>query len=400
MADVITEFVNDPSVSYSELAAGYPIVTNTASEQAVVKDLQITNPNTRILTLSVGDTVINTTDTSIKLAGSEIIGSSSALNLKTATTPLVTGVLQFNSTQQRTFVFGSTIFNSETFSSNSTTNTTTSITTATTVYPAFSAIAENGDFYYSDNKTSALYRRAGGINGTQTNLTPYGAGCSYDGRYIYSFRGGYNSTFQVTDTQNNGATVTRNITGPFGTLLSPDTSYIHSAAIDGYVWVHTTYNSTCYLLNGETGAGVQIGGFSDSSAQKFFVGIGKNTNGDYVGIQGISAGTGLYWWNLGPSLASAYIKESGTLTYGGTKAGDQNCFTRSPSNPNYIFVFVSPAYVFDLTKTSGTVPSFATSGTPNTLGNALSSVLIVDATKANTDFGSVGIRATGVKTTA
>lgn len=395
MADVITEFVNDPSVSYNELVAGYPIVTNTASEQAVVKDVVITNPNTRSLTLSVGDTVVSSVSTSAKLSGSEIVGASSTLNFKTETIPLFNVIQEYDNITNYTVNVNPTVFSGDAFSTVSTSQTTVNYTTGLSGLTYFAVFAANGDFYYGNNNNS-IWRRAGGINGAETTITTtFGLAASYDGRYIYGFQQNNTTSFIVVDTQNNGSVVTRTMSG-FSGLNAPD-QRANSAAMDGYVWFHPNAGQGSYLLNGATGTGKQLGGAS-TTAVRTFVGLGKNSFGDYYGLQTVSdAATSLRWFNFGPSLENAYLKATGNRVTNSLRDRDSvNMFVKSPASDRYIFLITSTAYVFDLDNIN---TEYKFSGV-SFVSTDRAKILQVDATQANTDFGSVGIRATGVKTTA
>jgi hypothetical protein len=200
----------------------------------------------------------------------------------------------------------------------------------------------------------------------------------------------------VTDTQNSGSVVERSYSGPSGI----DGSYSFSAAIDGYVWLHRSYSDQCYLINSSTGVGVALGGQSDSNAYRYFVGIGKNSAGDYIAIQTLPVNA-VYWWNFGPSLATPTIKASGsfTQTLGNVYNPSSNNIIRTPGSNRFLALIPGGGTIntmFDLDAITAPT-NFSLNVSP---ASASGKVLSATSSVANTDFGTVNIRATGIKTTA
>jgi hypothetical protein len=359
----------------------------------------LTNPNNRNLRLTVDGAVVAETNVAARLSGSELLGASESLVLRTAGLALVNRIQAFiaSDTIQNNVLatqFGEIAASVAMTGSNSQ-------VTAFSTDPNFAVIAANGDFYYSNNTSSSLFRRAGGANGSQSTITSNGRACSFDGRYIYSFGQG-NQSMSVTDTQNNGSVSTGNFTG----VTDNVTSNANSAAIDGYVWLKadSTLNNGV-LINGATRAGIYIGGINDGSSQRFFVGIGKNSAGDYIVVQLTSyLSNSAYWWNLGPSLATPFIKASGGFTVSGAgNISNTNCnnIHRTPGSDRFLLHIPGGGQnntVIDLdTIRNNTATYFFLTGA--NINQTSGRVLSVVSSNANSDFGTVNVRATGILTT-
>lgn len=399
MPDNIVEFINVTGRTYDQLISGVTIASTTASQQAVVKDVVLTNPNSRNLRLTVDGAVVAEANVATRLTGSELLAPSESLVLRTGQLALLNRIQAFIPSDTIRDNVLATQFG-EVSASVATTNSNSQVT-AFTGNPYFTVIAANGDFYYSDNNTGSLYRRAGGVNGSQSTITSNGRACSFDGRYIYSFGQG-NQSMSVTDTQNNGSVSTGNFTG----VTDNVTSNANSAAIDGYVWLKpdATVNNAV-LINRATRSAIYLGGVADGSSQRFFVGIGKNSDGDYIGIHTTSyLSNSIYWWNFGPSLATPFIKASGGFTVSG--AGNiantnSNNIHRTPGADRFLLHIPGGGQnntVIDLdTIRNNTATYFSLPGAniDQTSGRVLSLV----ASNTNSDFGAVNVRATGILTT-
>ena len=395
MADTVTEFINVTGKTYTELQTGVTIVTNNSTDQAVVKDVVLTNPNSRTLQLAVGNAVVAQTVSAARLAGSELLGSSNTLLLKTGSAALFNRLRYFDSTSSAYNDLMTTLFSTDSVPSSITgTESALSFGSTFSVPPYFAVFAANGDFYYSNNSSSALYRRAGGVAGSQTTITSRGHSCSFDGRYIYSFN--TTSGMAVTDTQNNGSVVQLDYTG----VPAVGATGI-SAAIDGYVWLKPSYNEQAYLINPTTGVGVALGGYIDANSARSFVGIGKTSTGDYVAIQTTSTANSVYWWNFGPSLAAPSIKANGGIaqSLGANANINSNNILRTPGSNQFLLLIAGGGSTNTLFNVDTiTAPTnFSLSGfTPS---SSAGKILSVTGSTADIDFGTINVRATGIKTT-
>lgn len=398
MPDTVVQFINVTDRTYEQLLAGVTIASNTANEQAVVKDVYLNNPSARSMNLTVGSSVAAQIPGAItRLTGSELIGASTSLNLNT------TDFALFN--RLRTVASTTTLANYETPTQFSGTIPTVIPTTSsgTAISPSLSGIAyfqvfaANGDFYYSNNGGGALFRRAGGFNGSQTQITTWGASPSFDGRYIYSWEGN-GTNLAVIDTQNNGSLVTRSITGLSSSVA---TGIACASAIDGYVWIRPNSDSFCFLVNPNTSTATALGGINISLQERYFNGIGRASSGDYMGIQFDIPSNAVRWWNFGNSLATPFIKASGSISKSANNWSNPNTnnLQRTPgSNEFFVLVTGSPA-LFDLDLLPAgqgiTDFSWAVEEPPVNSGKFFSTTL----SRASTEFGTVGVRATGIKTT-
>jgi hypothetical protein len=400
MADNIVEFINTTGRTYDQLIAGVTVASTTASQQAVVKDVVLTNPNSRNLRLMVDGAVVAETSAATRFSGSELLGASESLVLTTGSIALLNRIRTFNSSSSFRDNLYPTQF-SEFSTMTATSNNENSISSDLATSPYFAVFAQNGDFYYSNNSNSSLYRRAGGVNGSQSTITSNGCACSFDGRYIYSFREGTQS-MSVTDTQNNGSVVTGNYT--VATSGANTHTSANSAALDGYVWLKQEWSAgSGILINRETRVGVQIGGVGDPNNNRYFVGMGRNTAGDYFVLQTTSyISSSVYWWNLGSSLAAPSVKQSGGFSISGTERSDNNSnnMHRVPGSDKFLLIIPqagSNIKVLDLdTIINNSAQTVSIGGNiPESSGRFLS----ITESFANADFGLTSVRATGILTT-
>lgn len=402
MAESLEEFVNGTQ-TLATLTSGLVIVTNTGAQRALVKDIQISNPSAMPLSLVVGATTLvsGNTDLSLNLSGSEIIGASSSLQLKQVGVASLFNKVQTFRTGQTSLITPKTHFSGIALPSAAAAVAQTTITSALAVTPYFSFISAAGNYYYHNHHGSSttLYKRAGGVNGTQTTFTSFGEACWSDGvRYIYGLTG--NNTLKTLDTTTD--TVTSVTLSPTLTQ-SVNTSYCHGAAMDGYCWVRTMYNDEGNLINAATGAVQKASaggwGYSSGNANKQFVAMGKNTAGDYILMHFNS--DAMRWWNIGPTLStSVTIKASGNTSSPPFYAynGSQNQVYRLTHIGNKImFVPITTGQnwlVLDLT-TFTTFGQTITGVTGTDLSDGF--VLAYDSAQASSEAPSAVVRATGVK---
>lgn len=404
MAEALEEFVNG-AATLVQLTAGHVLVTNTSDQRALVTDIQISNPSAVPLSLINGATTLlsGNTDATLLLSGKSIVGASASLQLKTSGVAGLFNKFQTFRQGQMSTVTAKTHFSGSALPSAAAAVSQTTITSAlTTITPYFAFIAANGNFYYHANTggttATALYKRAGGVNGTQTTLdASFGAICFSDGvRWIYGITS--NNTLKKCDTTTD--TVTTVTIAPTMTY-SINAAYAHGAAMDGYVFCREYQASHSMLINAATGAAVELTSNMTTTTNRAFVAMAKNTAGDYLLIQ--TDNTSLYYTNIGPTLStSPSVKASGTIAVPFSQyIGSCNQLFRATHLDNYL-IFIpqgTTSYavrVLDLTTFTyiGQVLSGPTS-TDLTTGM----VLAYDSTLATADAPSVTVRATGIKIT-
>ncbi len=395
MADTIVEFINASGKTLAELQAGVPIVVNAANEQAVVKDVVIACTKNRALTLDVGGSAIASVSGSARLTGSELLAAGNQLNLKTALKVLLN--FCYSTDGSGTFYKNQfeTLFSGDGGSSTVASVAAVTSLTGIVVTPYFICIAANGDFYYADGSNGTLYRRTGGPTGAETSFGSFGHTLCYDGsRYIY----GFNTSGQIKtfDTQSATVTNTQNLTGSWN---QPSSGYAHCCTIDGWVWCHPGYNQTSFLVNPANGICYSFGGYASASAQRYFVGVNKDSAGNYVFVQVDYSSPGLYYWSPGKTLgANPSMAFSGSLSTVSFSpySGNANFLHRIPGVDNLLFyIGSSKVQVLDLTTLSIAV-SLTLSGYQ---GGNYGTFYGTDAARAATDFGTVSVRATGIKVT-
>lgn len=397
MTDTLTDFYND-SPTYAELQAGKTLLTNAAGEAAVVRDVQVTATNRVALRLKVGATEVGRITGSGTLSGSEIVGADSSLTIDTPLRPIVNKVGFFPQSGSSAKMLrlptrwsgGGALGGAAELSS-------TTITAATaTAY--FAAIGADGALYYANNSTSsaALYKRAGGVAGTQTTVdAAFGHRVCWDGeRYIYGVTD--NSMILKRLDTTTGTVTSTTITG-----LSASVSYNYAvvAACDGYLMLRPNNGSNVSIVNATSGVATNLGVTLLSSSQ-VFVGIYKTASGAYFGLATDSS-TAIRKYSFGASLSTPEVKAIEILAIdGSTDAAQYNGLLPSaPGADTAILVDQSNTNskitLIDLP--SGTVLSSAAA---TTTGNSSMTpyAVPVDATLAVADFGSVAVRATGIKT--
>ena len=93
MPDTLTEFSSDAAIGYTDLiGSGQTIVTTTSGQTAVIRDIDIDNPNGKNLQIEVDDIAIAETSSSGTLTGTTIIPASKTVKLKTTEAPVWTEI--------------------------------------------------------------------------------------------------------------------------------------------------------------------------------------------------------------------------------------------------------------------------------------------------------------------
>jgi hypothetical protein len=408
MADTVVDFINTTS-NYASLSSGITIVSNAASEQAVIKDIELNNPKGRTFNYTVGNVIVVSSSAS-RLTGTELVGSSRSLVMTTPAKAVANGLLLFlNSTTEyypSPFV---TVFDTDTPSVISSSTSTVSISPSLSTTPYFCCFGANGDFYYGNNLSSALYRRVGSIQGSESQVitSNNASALSFDGRYIYGFQ--QNSTVMtVYDTLNNVQQGTGAISGfPGGLTFNSQNC---SAALDGYVVLRNNGSpgNPLILVNGLTRTTITTVDASLNSTLRCNIAFGKNSIGNYYAVFGAGApllrAVGFGNNLTSPSVTSVNYSTSAGAGWNLNENLNSNGYVRNPNAPRIIWGGVGQNTMGYIDLDSFiTSPSGSLSAVPvqNLTGNASNTAVTftVNSTQASTDFGTVAIRATGIKTT-
>lgn len=382
MVDRITEFYNG-DVSLDALLAGADIASTSATQTAVVRDVFVSIASDVGFTLSTGGTSVAKFEGSATLSGSEIVPPSGALKIEAAVSWLLNGVITVSSNFQEFTT--TTLFQPLPSAFKVAPKAAPVSIVAPSATPDFACFDANGNYYYSSPGQQTIYKRAGGINGTQTTFV-LGYTPVYDGSYyIYAV----NSSSQVRRYH----TQTGVIDGS-GLVSGYANATAMAATIDGYVVVRSaSSDANNYIVNPATGTVLPIAGYSSPSAQKYLFQIGKRSNGDYVVVQTNYTTPNITWKNVGPDLSAPLVKDAGTINTAPIESADQsNRLFRSETDPSSLFFLNNTGLqMLDLeTMQLGSVISITG------LAAADSFIPVFDEAAAVNDFGQVRVRATGI----
>lgn len=394
MPDTAVEFINNPAVTLAALQAGVSIVSNTATETAVVRDIAFTNPNSKKISLLVGSMDVLTSTITNKYSGTEIVGAGGSMVAKTPLKEYFNTMYSCNSTGSFWTYVAPTLFDGDSVQSSTQIPSQTAFGAALSVPPFYIFFDSSGNFYYQNHGSNTLFKRAGGINGTQSSVSVGGYGVCYDGvRYIYSFS---DTLIYTYDTQN--GTVSSVVYGQFD--YTPNYSTSTAAAIDGRVFIKTAYNSGyVYWVNPQTGVTAPFNLGSTGYGAFTPICVCKDLSGNYVVSQFDVNNGWLLWVNLGTTISAPPSSQgSGGLIFPvnpNTVAG-RGSMVRAAGTQNQHRAYIagnSGGYLFDADKK--TVQQIFS----NSFGGYGIFVPVVDAAVAAQHFGQIGIRATGIKTT-
>jgi hypothetical protein len=449
MADTITTFINRSDLTYDALKAGITVLSNSSSETAVIKDVSFSVQKERTLILTDGVTELVKVRSSAKLTGTELVGKSSDVKLYTKAAAIFNQYTYYtyNATNLvATTVTLDTVFDDVVKSSNSFLF--ESVTgPLPTVTPNFNCVDKNNNYYYAALQPNAsqqgqiesakgiknkLYRREGGVNGTQSTALqlaahddgPLTQKFCWDGkRYIHvatsSLKLSYvDNSIAVTsyDTTTGTSTVFEFTPSPYNSILGASVS-----AIEDFVFVYTPVNSLVYVINFKTQK--LIGSFAapgnlDNNTNKYdasFIAALKDSSGMYYALlAGPTTAFTPKLINLGTTISETlrvysteqYMKSDGydisQYAYGYNGFIFHTPFVKNAQGDRYVFLgtksqdqITSQIGIYDietknftqLNKT--TLPAF----------DGTITVKDANASVAKNDFGTVGIRVTGIKTT-
>ena len=345
MADQISTFIQATGKTLSELQTGVPIVVNTAGQTAVIKEVEINTSGVPVGTefyldssgWQLGDKL--TTDSTATAAdltyqeGFEYIGESQTYSLKTDLVGVFNGYqsaygsyIKTSSITPNSNNTGGTAFSGQYVREGAGSNQFT-IGTQTAVNDSGASFTvtpnlwfyHDGDFYYAAETQSTLYKRAGGVGGTETTITGHGTLCwAYDGsRYVFTMTTGTQNYSQY-DLQTSSF-LRQAVTISIGSNTVQ--SYCGGAALDGFYYPRATASTGVYVVD-PTDNSAHYLGVGNTASEKTMFGVAKHTNGDYiVASRGYNASTPFYIRNIGPNPATP------TSTIGQLSGGALTSFT-------------------------------------------------------------------------
>lgn len=381
MVDRIVEFFNG-DLNLTELRAGADIASTSATQTAVVRDVSVAIEKDVEFTLSTGGTSVAKFEGSATLSGSEIVPPSETLKIEADVSWLLNGVMTVSSTFQEFTT--ATQFRPVTSPIVASAKAAPVSIVTQAVTPDFACFDAIGNYYYSHPGQQTIYKRAGGINGTQTSTT-LGYTPVHDGSlYIYAVNGAnqvkrYNTQTGVIDGS--------------GLVSGYASSTAMTATIDGYVAVRSTYSDVNnYIVNPATGTVLPIAGYSSGSAQRYFIQIGKRSTGDYIVVQTNYTAPNITWKNIGPNLAAPVVIDSGTINASIIAYTDPANRLHRSNDPSVLFLLTNTQLqILDL-ETMQLGSAISISG----LAAADSFIPVFDDAAAVNDFGNVRVRATGI----
>jgi hypothetical protein len=393
MADTIVDYrFSDKTLA--EMQAGVTLVTNTASEQFVLKQLCVVNANSRRVFLKTGNYPLLKGILVGNYDGAELIGEGQAVSVETSDFGYFNKLTCFTNSSTLKQISHPTVF----FDEGSVGKVGVAVDTAygvtLTVAPNFACFAANGDFFYANNSTTPLYRRAGGINGTQTTIT-CGPAVTYDGeRYIYSMTTAgvlyrYDTHTQTADT--------KTITLP----ETPDISIMHCSALDGWLLYRPNLN-TVRIINYVSGVVYSAGpSISEGNTQRYSLALCKNSNGVYyVAVAASGSPVKFLYWSIGANPAAAAfgaVKQDSTLNVVNPWAAYNRFSVLPHMKAAMVIVEGNTTRVFNFDTFNWATITFTYSSGSGPAAAFM--VLGVDVVKESDDWGTISARAVGIKTT-
>lgn len=238
MTDTIKVLYQNNAIAPSSFTNGeYIVKTVSAGVTEVIKSVTLENAQEIPLNILVDDIKVCNAASSTSFEGWEVVAPTKTVKLA------VSGAMPLQYPRFATAVSGTSVYSgaflpvSQNSAPNFTiTSTNTSAAALSVSSPTFQCFLLN-DYFYGTPATGTwtLYKRSGGVGGTQTSYSMAGINPSTDGvRYIFSIN---SSTVKTYD--NNTQTVgSRTVSGL--NAGSTNVSRVHN----GYLYVHEEYNSS------------------------------------------------------------------------------------------------------------------------------------------------------------
>lgn len=257
MPDTTVEILN-ATIPYGDSVAGVPLFTTNGSTRYVIKDVQLasdTYSSTVTKKLLINDTPVGNLHSN--LTGSEIVDINSSVKMSVSSTDTEFSLRMLGGINGTTgtllYPDSSGVTLGATLNLTSTPTTINALTNPSTVQN-FAFVGS--DFYYwhwDGNADVALYKRTGGVNGTQTTIvTPSYGPIAFDyvsNFYYYTTSGlqKYNATTGTTTTVDS-------------TNIGPPSTYPWIAFCNGVVFYLSIYTGTVRAFNTVNNTGYSISG--------------------------------------------------------------------------------------------------------------------------------------------
>lgn len=431
MADQIKEISNG-TYGIGALSNGVPIASTNATTEYVVKDIHVQNNTLPSVGANLNFNVNNVTAASLNssVTGSELIDVSSTA--VAVASPAAFTVMNFEN-WMATGSTGSRINSLSTRSVNnvaaSTTNTQSAAISAipgpNNTIVSWATIGSN--FYYwshDGNSGQALYRRAGGVNGTETTIANVGSYMPVVFNGVDKFHWVDSSviyTHNATTNTNTSVSLITTATQWNGTL----SSYPRIDFANGLVFLQNSTYGPVFAINPTTGRMSEIGGMGAPTVNTAFavhLNAGVYTLLYTSGTSGGNTGT-IYFNSVSESSVGPLttVNTTPSSTYLGSIANEyspehnlQNYWPKKDADGNFIFLDVSSAAPIFVYKRANMVTRTLVS--PITVNMSSVSPNTTDATRApfrtlstvddsanklNTTFypQTATLRVTGVETT-
>ena len=361
MADQIKELSNG-TYFVGALSNGVAIASTDATTRNVVKDIHVQNNQLNTISAPLNFVVNGVTAASLSssITGSEIVDvSSTAVAQATATFELQVfeNWMTTNAVGSRINTLTNRVVNSATASSVFTQS------TAITAGPTFpNNIVEwatiGSNFYYwgnDGNTTQVLYRRTGGINGTQTTIANIASAMPVVFNGVDKFH--WVTTTQIythNATTNTNSVVTLDQTGVSWPILL--TNFPRISFANGLVFWAFDGQNGCWAINPSTGKMSYITGPLTTNTNNAF-GV-HYTGGTYYIVQTTNV--------LGGATGAFYVYTIsdtvvGPLTSANTTGTATNVYTQNTYTPEVALNFHWPKmsstgdFIFLSVETSGTI---------------------------------------------
>lgn len=405
MADKLTQFYNNSAITFSELRSGLNLVVTSLTEQAVVKDLYIDNtPPCRLL---INDLTIDTSMSSGKYSGTEIIGLNSVMKLLPVVTtvdapPNLFSVLTGATTGTKYILQPYNLLTND-----SITLSAIASITYTTGFPTtckFIFKDKLGHLWGHDGSSAVIYRRAsetGAVTSYQANSTNQVVTfVAYDGDdYIYTTSSVNASIGRIS------VTAPANATGIANTVSGADSPAMYgglAAVPGGWVLTRATYTSLVYLQNVTTGAYYIFSNIDVSNAGSCNVSIIKNAAGEYVVFIYRHDNGNIVIKNLGknllPSGSTSISSYDSAVSFSGSGAlYDDNTVSRWKKYLNTPYLYIGSGSGNKVFIYNGITGRFTES--TSFLGFQHGLYLDRSDTDYNTYFPSMSCRVTGIRST-
>lgn len=273
----------------------------------------------------------------------------------------------------------------------------------------------NGNFYYSNEGTTTLYKRTGGISGAQTALTGHGGCCwAYDGaRYVYSIASSTQNYYKY-DLQTETFVFSAQAVN-VGAAVVATYSVGAYATPSGFYLPRPSYNHAIYIVDSSDHSSHPTSRGSNSNPSRYPYALVQLSGGDYLLAAAESNNGALACTNIGSDLANpSYSYTIGvsnmTTVFSGWNPGGgagSNNFRPIPGKPGYMFAHyaTNTGAIVDLNglQAGGDSLIRAVAFNDNQMGAVGGGFIQPQAVTANlsdASYGKLKLRVQGIKVTA